>query len=109
MPISVFMDGSGTHGGDLLTLGACVISDNQLVGFNSRWASMLSQMSLPALHMRELRTKEERTAHDILAAAFNVLGEFRTEFLYFATCTVMMDAYRLAKAEIPGLRSAVAM
>jgi hypothetical protein len=104
LPITVYLDGSGTHGSDVLTLAACVLADDLLDSFNQQWREAIKALGLQCLHMRtfnNLAATEPEMVQARLRAVLNVCGQFRQKFFYIQTCSVLMDDYAEAKRMIP--------
>jgi hypothetical protein len=106
VPMTVYVDGSGTHGpSDVLTLAACVMDSELIEPFNGAWNHKLERHGVAALHMRTLKQSASGTKQ-LISELIEVLNRFSQEFLYMRTCSVVMTDYKEAKLRTASLKPA---
>jgi hypothetical protein len=106
MPVTAYLDGSGTHvDSEILTLSACVMADELIEVFRRRWNEALRIHGLSGLHMREVGTWPYERRAPIERDILNLLGQFSQEFFYFRICSVSLADHSAAKRGDSSLRS----
>lgn len=106
MPMTVYVDGSGTHDdSDILTLATCVMDSELIEAFNGAWNQELQRFGLEALHLRTLN-RSASGANQLIGELIKVLSRFSQEFLYVRTCSVVIADYREAKLRSASLKPA---
>jgi hypothetical protein len=77
LPVTAYLDGSGTHGWPILTLAAVVVEDSLLDALSSEWTRALTAFGMPSLHMRlfhDLATKAPHRAEELRCAILSLLS-----------------------------------
>lgn len=91
MPVTVYLDGSGTHDdSEIVTLSACAVANELIEGFRLRWNETLRVHDLSSLHMREIGTWPYDRRAPIERDIFNLLGQFSQELFYLRICSVVL-------------------
>jgi hypothetical protein len=107
MPMTVYLDGSGTHDdSEILTLSACGIADHLIEPFSRRWQETLREHGLECLHMREVNGFPDERRIPIERDIFRLLGDFSQEFFYNLICSVNLADHAAAKTSESSLKPA---
>src|ERR1017187_1308451 len=110
MPMTVYADGSGTHGdSEILTLAVCVMASEVIEPFMDLWNGTLARHGLTELHMRKFDwsfSGMPTDAQQIICDILNAISRFSRDFLYLRSCSVVKADYKEAKRKTASLKPA---
>lgn len=110
MPMTVYADGSGTHGdSEILTLAVCVMASEVIEPFMELWNGTLARHGLTELHMRKFDwsfSGMPTDAQQIICDILNAISRFSRDFLYLRSCSVVKADYKEAKRKTASLKPA---
>ena len=106
MPITVYVDGSGTGDSPVLTLAAYAMEDGLLAPFATKWNETIQRHGVQQLHMRKLGDGGDAgRSGQMICDLFNVFHNFREEFFYFRVCSVVRSDHAEALRTMHLLKS----
>ena len=111
MMLKAYYDSSGTNDEEskVLTLAGVAASEHTWLQFEADWKRILNSYGEKSFHMSKVmslphRGWEKEKVRSFINDIFNVIGKLRTKHFKIYTCSIILNDYRRAKSDIPGLR-----